>query len=238
MFGYVKGYNISNITKRKAEKEGFGVGLDNVVSPEILRKNVLDALKDGGKVYGLYKKKELVACYVFKKEKTASSEINQPAVISLTKDNLSKIVQGKIDEVSTETSNEILKNEEITVFRFSEKHISPQHTAVTNQFEKAILEELKEYIILGEVKAVVWEENILVATQINAGSLGSISGIGLGVSFGLMFGMVFGDLLMGFMIGIIFAFAFGTLFKTIGTQSNKSTITADKKTDDNISDDK
>lgn len=237
MIGYIKGYNISNITKNKANKKGFGVGIESVVSLEILRTNVLDALKDGGKVYGLYKKKELVACYIFKKEKTASSELTQPAVINLTEDNLSKIVQGKIDEVSTKDSSEILKNEEITVFRFSEKYVSPQHAEVTNKFEKAILGELKEYILFGEVKAVIWEENILVSTQINAGSLGSINGLAIGIAMGFMFGVVFDNIAIGISLGMIWAISFGTLFRTINSNSekNKSDIkkTYDKSVDDN-----
>lgn len=233
MVGYIKGYNISNISKNKANKKGFGVGMDSVVSLEILRTNILDALKDGGKVYGLYKKKELVACYIFKKEKTASSELTQPAVINLTEENLSKIVQGKIDEVSTEENSEILKNEEITVFRFSEKYVSPQHTEVINQFEKAILSEIKEHILFGEVKAVIWEENILVSTQINAGSLGSINGLAIGIAMGFMFGVVFDNLAIGISLGMIWALAFGTLFKSTGTQSNKSTTTDNNNTDNN-----
>lgn len=236
MVGYIKGYNISNITKNKANKKGFGVGMESVVSLEILRTNILDALKDGGKVYGLYKKKELVACYIFKKEKTSSSELTQPAVISLTEDNLSKIVQGKIDEVSTEENSEVLKNEEITVFRFSEKYVSPQHTEVINQFEKAILSEIKEYILFGEVKAVIWGENILVSTQINAGSLGSINGLAIGIAMGFMFGVVFDNIAIGIGLGMIWALAFGTLFKSTGTQSNKDTTTDNSNTDNNKND--
>ncbi|MEE1076361.1 MAG: hypothetical protein UHY68_03745 [Acutalibacteraceae bacterium] len=236
MIGYVKGYNISNITKNKANKKGFGVGMESVVSLEILRTNILDALKDGGRVYGLYKKKELVACYIFKKEKTASSELTKPAVISLTEDNLSKIVQGKIDEVSTEESSEVLKAEEITVFRFSEKYVSPQHTEVKNQFEKAILSEIKEYILFGEVKAVIWEENILVSTQINAGSLGSINGIIIGIAMGFMFGMVLENTAIGISLGMIWALAFSTMFKATGATSNKGATTDNNNTDNNTND--
>lgn len=71
MIGYVKGYNISNITEKKANKKDFGAGIDSVVAIEELRENILNVLKDKGKVYGLYKKKELVACYIFKKRKNS-----------------------------------------------------------------------------------------------------------------------------------------------------------------------
>ena len=236
MIGYVKGYNISNITKNKANKKGFGVGMDSVVSLEILRTNILDALKDGGKVYGLYKKKELVACYIFKKEKTAGSKLTQPAVINLTEDNLLKVVQGKIDEASTEENSNILKNEEITVFRFSEKYVSPQHKEVINKFEKAILQELKEHILLGEVTAVIWNENILVSTQINVGSLGSINGLAMGIAMGFMFGVVFDNIAIGVSLGLIWALAFGTLFKSTGEQSNKGITTDNNNTDNNTND--
>lgn len=233
MIGYVKGYNISNITEKKANKKDFGAGIDSVVAIEELRENILNVLKDKGKVYGLYKKKELVACYIFKKEKTTNSELIKPAVINLTEDNLLKIVQGKIDEASTEENSDILKNEEIAVFRFSEGYVSPQHTAVTEQFEKAILNELKEYILLGEVKAVVWGENILVSTQINAGSLGSINGLAIGIAMGFMFGMIFDNLAMGISLGLIWSLAFGTLFKSTETQANKGNTTDNSNTDNN-----
>lgn len=236
MIGYVKGYNISNITKNKANKKGFGVGMDSVVSLEILRTNILDALKDGGKVYGLYKKKKLVACYIFKKEKTAGSKLTQPAVINLTEDNLLKVVQGKIDEASTEENSNILKNEEITVFRFSEKYVSSQHKEVINKFEKAILQELKEHILFGEVTAVIWNENILVSTQINVGSPGSINGLAMGIAMGFMFGVVFDNIAIGVSLGLIWALAFGTLFKSTGEQSNKGITTDNNNTDNNTND--
>ena len=202
MFGYVKGYDIRNISKRKAEKEGFGVGLNSVVATEALQKGVLEVINNGGKVYGLYKKKEMVACYILTKEKVNNTEINQP-VISLNEENISKIIQGKIDEVSTDNSNEVLKNEEVIIFRLSEKYISPQHANVMQEFEKVLISELKEYIVLSEVKAVIWEENMLVATQVKAGALGSVGGLAVGMLFGMIIGISLDNIGLGIALGML-----------------------------------
>lgn len=235
MFGYIKGYDISDISKRKAKKEGFGLSLNSIVSNEVLRNDVLEAIKNGGKVYGLYKKKEMIACYVFTKEKVDSAEINQPT-IDLNKENMSKIIQGKTDEVSTENSNEVLKDKETTVLKLSGKYILPQHADVTQEFEKTLLAELKEYVVMGEIKAVIWEENILVATQIKVGALGTISGIGFGISIGFLFGLIFDNIAIGICLGMLWAMSFGTLFRTINsnTENKKSD---NKKTDDKSVDD-
>lgn len=64
MIGYVKGYDVCNITNKKLDKEEFLSELIELDSN--LKNNILEALKMD--VIGLEKEKALKVVYIFKKD--------------------------------------------------------------------------------------------------------------------------------------------------------------------------
>lgn len=173
----MEGYQVREISKRRAEKEYFGNGLEGIVAKEKLREEVLKALRGKGRVFDLYSKKEkkTVACYIFEKQQVKSSEVPYQK-IQLTKDNLWEFIKtGRVEEakVSGEDNNsEEYNNAEANYSEksYSEKMETGQEEdkdilvySLTGQyniglpedtikiFEKCILAELKEDVIANQM---------------------------------------------------------------------------------------
>lgn len=218
MTGSIKGYNISKISKRKILKGLSCDALNALIDSEALEEQCLKALQTGGKVYGLYKKKELTALYILTNEKIGKSQINQPE-INLTKDNIVDFILKGSDKEASSWSDKVEKedaeNEKaVSVYRLTQKYVIPECENVMAEFEKAILLELKEQVLFGEVYGVIWNDKVLVPRRINAGWLGSFSGLGFGIAMGISFGMIFKNVAIGISLGILWAIVFGTSFTT------------------------
>ena len=199
MLGHMKGYEIKSISKRRANKEDFGSSLSQVVAQDTLKEEVLGALETKGKVYGLFKEKELAAIYIFEKIKTKESEIPY-LKLNVNKDNILEfITKGTADEVSEEEVKEAapVNDKETNVYRFVGKYSQPTDEKVIEDFEKMIRAELKEMILWGEVTAVIWGEDVLVIKKIKTEGKGFVSAIPLGMGFGLAIGIALKNVGLG-----------------------------------------
>lgn len=77
-----QGYTVKRISKRLADKDEFGEGMEEIVSVDCLKNEVRDAITLDGRIYALYKKKKMVMCYIFTKNGT---EKDNDEVLKLTK---------------------------------------------------------------------------------------------------------------------------------------------------------
>jgi len=216
MLGHMKGYEIKSISKRRANKEDFGSSLSQVVAQDTLKKEVHEALETKGKVYGLFKEKELAAIYIFEKIKTKESEIPY-LKLNVNKDNILEfITKGTADEVSEEEVKEAapVNDKETNVYRFVGKYSQPTDEKVIEDFEKMIKAELKEMILWGEVTAVIWGEDVLVTKKIKTEGKGFVSAIPLGMGFGLAIGIALKNVGLGIALGMLWTMAFGTSFSS------------------------
>lgn len=167
MIGYVKGYNVCNITKKKIENEELFIDLIKIDSE--MKDKVLEILDNNGYIIGLKKKKVLKSIYFF----------------SYDKDN-------KVLKFSNSIQTKDIAKESI------------------EEFEKAILEELKEKVLLEEISKVEWNDNIIEPRQF---SNFSGSALAIGISLGVTYGIIFDNIGLGLLFGIAFGLCFGVVVK-------------------------
>ena len=214
MLGKVKGYQIKTIFKPMAKKDGFGLTETNDMERQEQQREVLSVLKDGGHAFGIYKKKELMACYVFRKEKVTESEIPYPKY-DINKENAWDFVTGHELKEMVEWEKE-LSDKQVSIYRLAKVYNKSVPTDVLEEFEKAIITEFKELVMLDEVKAVIWNDKILTAKRVKVGADRYISAIPLGMSVGLLFGVVFDNIPIGLCFGVAWGLIFGVIFTATG----------------------
>lgn len=167
MIGYVKRYNICNISKKKLANEELFVDLLKIDSE--IKSKISEILDNNGYIIGLKKKKILKSIYIFSYDK----------------------------------DNKVLKfSNSIQVKDITKESIE--------EFEKAILEELKEKVLLDEISKVEWNDNIIEPRQF---SKFSGSAFAICISLGLMYGIIFDNLGLGLSFGITFGLCFGVVVK-------------------------
>ncbi len=239
----IKGYQICEIFKRRARKENFGDGLAEIVPRGILQEEVLNVLKGKGRVFGLYSKKDklLKACYIMERVTVKSSEIPYQK-IRINKDNVWEFVKtGTVKEEKDEerkssneelegasrqeTIQEIMEEEKvITVYKLTRQYCNGVEEEVLLNFEKFILEEIKEAIAMNQIdaqfmgndapEAIIWKDKALRPSKVKAGSYGYLNAIPLGIGVGAALGIALDNILLGMCLGFLWAVVFGTAFTT------------------------
>lgn len=242
MLKELEGYQIKTIFKFMAKKEGFGLAECGTAKKEEQQRTVLEALKNGGNVFGIYKKEELQACYVFEKTRVAESEIPYPKY-DLNKENAWDFIIGhdvpesQEDESEADVFNDIAKDleemgkmlseleikdekddKQVSILRLKEMYNASVPAAVLEQFEKAIITEFKELIVISEVKAIIWNEKILVPKKVKVAGSGYINAISLGICIGVGLGIALDNIVLGILLGILWGLAFGSAFTSIGNK--------------------
>ena len=192
MAGFMKGYDIKTISKKKLDKDGFGVGLSEAVAIEQLKAEILEVLENEGFVYGLYKKKEMVACYMFERhEGEAPKQENVDASIMKDKKH---------------------KNDVITL---TKEYALSGHDRAVIWFDDAVLENLKERITFyGDAARIEFRDQVLTEKTYNVGGF-NIGGAMLGFMIGfLLFGVAMDNYVLGICLGLAFASSYGIMFSS------------------------
>lgn len=198
IFGTIKGHNIATVSRKKAEKGNFGTAINSVISEKDLQTEILAALADGGQVYALYQKKEMMACYILTKE-----------MVNLA-DYRDKVKEDKQGNMSDEE-----KLEEQLAFVLKKEYMVASSKEVREQFEKAVLEEVKESTVYQDVKYIAWKDTLLVPKKLKLGNWEIVGGIGTGIALGMLFGLALGHLGIGIALGVAFGYMFATTFRTL-----------------------
>ena len=160
------------------------------------------ALEKGGRAFALYKQKELSGCYIVTKE-----FIDLEEYISNQK---KEIV---ISEQEHERKEKNEKTKKAYVLKY--QYILPEAENVRPDFEKAVLEEVKEMTIYEDVRYIAWKDTILVAENFKLGNLEIAGGLGMGLILGIIFGVALGNLALGMCFGVALGYALGTSFHTL-----------------------
>ena len=195
MTKYEKGYGIKVISKGMVKKAAFGEAIKAVTDITVLQEKMQKALDTGGRVYGLYYKKELKGYYIFSKEVLKKEQIEY---------DFEKSVFAFFGN----------KKDEINVYRLIESYMLPACESMREGLEKDIKEELKENMVFYEIKAIVWNEEALVLEEKKGSGFGGIGGMGIGLLFALSYGMLFDNLALGICLGMMWGVCFGTIFSS------------------------
>lgn len=258
MLGKLEGYQIKTIFKYMAKKEGFGLAESSALQKEEQQRIVLEALKSKGNVFGIYKKCELQACYVFERTTMMEDEISYPKY-DLNKDNAWDFVTGHdveeafeseenvevtpekegvlkdiiddMEEMGKELEDELNESMDLLFDKKKENKQASKPVAVIRlkavynhsvpedileEFEKAILKEFKELLMLNDVKAIFWNEKMLVQKQVKVGTMGYVNALPMGLGVGVAIGVALDNIALGMCLGMLWGLAFGTIFTSAG----------------------
>ncbi len=246
LIGLVKGYQVGEISKRKAGKANFGEGLENVISKEELQREALEALQGKGRVFALYSQKDklLKACYILERVRMNSGEIPYQRV-RIDAENLwefvttgtvsdeedKDIVGGKaaweqesLNLENSEESHNGVEDKEIWVYKLTSSYSECVEDEAIHNFEKAILQELKEAVVSAQIdaafsgenlpEAIIWKDKTLRTSKIKAGSYGYVNALPIGLGIGTALGVTLDNIAMGICLGLLWSVVFGVQFTT------------------------
>lgn len=183
MFMYIKGYDITLLGKRSLKKLRLSPAMQAVIDTNTLKAQMEAALEENGRIYALYRKKELVACYLFaKRTRTAESFLKE------------------------EDLSRIRKADHVTVYELIHDYNTPETEARRGEVEGAFLQDLKECSLLYGVDAILWKEHYFLP---EFGDASSGDGVAIGIALGLLFGLIFDNIALGVLIGIALSPLFG-----------------------------
>lgn len=210
IFGKIKGYNIVCFSKKKAEKGNFGTAIHSVIQEKELQEEILAALASGGQVYALYKEKEMMACYILVKELVNVAEYAE--------------FEEKVEEhVSMEEKiQETREKQQRMALVLKKEYMVAAAEEAREQFEKVILEEVKESMVYQDIKHIAWKNTLLVQEKIKIGNLEIAGGIGFGIALGMLFGIALDNIGIGILLGFAFGYMFATTFRTLYRNKKKS----------------
>lgn len=229
MLKTIEGYGIDKISKRRVKKDGFGLAEASTIEKERQQNVVLQALEKKGYVFGIYKQKELKACYVFERDTILEDEISYPkydlnmenAWDFVTGHDIEETIQNGEDSVAGETSKEADESKPVKVVRLKEVFNSSVPTEMIELFEKEMVKIFKEELLLGDVKAIIWNERMLVQKQVKLGSMGYVNALPLGLCFGVAIGTALDNIALGICLGMLWGLTFGTIFTSAGKKEEE-----------------
>lgn len=132
--GYVKGYDIITVSKKKAEKTEISEELSEAVNDEELRAKMLDALENGGRVYALRRKKKIYACTIFAKTERPAAEI--------------------LDE----TNRTMLKKDSVKAYELVGEYFAPALEERREKIFNDFLADLKEYASINDCGMIICKD--------------------------------------------------------------------------------
>lgn len=196
MTKYEKGYRIQRISKRMVKKAAFGEAIQTVKDVSVLQEQMQEAVATEGKIFGLYRKKELMGYYIFTKEilKKEQVEYSFKESIFALSDN---------------------KKDEVTAYRLIDSYMLPECEGMKDGFEKDIKAEIKEAMLLYDVKVVIWQEEAFVIEEKKNAGWGGIGGIGMALLFGIVYGQIFDNIGLGICFAMMWGVSFGSIFSAV-----------------------
>ena len=194
-FGYVKGYDIITVSKKKAEKITLSEELSEAVDAEELRAKMLGALESGGRVYALSRKKKIYACCIFRKTKK------------------------KAEDFMAEDKAEKYKDKELDVYELIYEYRPAETDGLSEEVKKNFLADIKEQAAIYDIKAIIWGGDYYVPETEIGGK--NYSGFLMGLSLGILFGIMFDNLILGICFGVAFSQLFGWSMYTTSGKTDK-----------------
>lgn len=195
MIGYVNGYDVKEISIKKAQKESFQENLSTSGVPEKSRGEILSILNAKGTVYAWYKKKVIAALYFVERVEGYLPEV--PA---------GEYEDGDGNKVKTNG------HKAFAGLRITEAFLSDDAKEICREFHKCILAEVRERVVFSEdEKAIEWNGKLQYPSRVRMGGL-SMPLYFIPIVLGLVFGIINNHLGEGLMFGA----AFGLIFSLFG----------------------
>lgn len=196
MTGYIKGYDIISISKKRSQKISIGTKLSELVSDGELRAQMLDALESGGKVYALRKKKELYACCIFRK------------------------TERNADDFMTAERSEKLKSKDLSVYELVYEYRAPETDGIAEKIKDNFLAELKEQAAFYDCKAIIWNNDYYVPASIADGR--DYRGFLIGLAIGAGYAIIFDNWCLGIALGVLFSQTFGWAMYSVSGRDSET----------------
>lgn len=192
----VGGYKTYTLSKRRVEREDFGIALAKLIDVSELKKKVLEVLEGKGRVYGVYSKKVLVGVYMF--ERLEHYFI-------------------KTEDVGTTIGEEKIHfegpfmGESTAAYRLKDKIMADEVQEHTDKIEKDMKVDFRDQISFGRIAGVEWGDILQYRKNLKREKDSySIGGYFLGFAIGMMMGWTcFDSLPLGLCFGVSYAMLWG-----------------------------
>ncbi len=187
--GYVKGYDMQNLTVKKIEKGKLGNILSDVVDINQLEDEIREALKNNCPVWGYFKKKQMWSCYIFEK-------------VQISKDSITPAPQTNKDN--------------LIMYRIKHMYIHPDAEQYSGQMMQSVFSCIKEYVWFGIENGnacdgfIIDEKSYVYKRTTNMG-------LPIGLCFmccGLLLGLMMNNIGLGLCIGIGAGFSLNMAFSS------------------------
>lgn len=195
MIGYIKGYDIVSISKKRSQKIEIGTRLAGLVGDKELRAQMLEALENGGKIYALRKKKELYACYIFRK------------------------TLRNADDFMTAEKSEKLKSKELNVYELVYEYRVSELDGISEKIKNDFLVDLKEQASLYDCQAIIWNDDYYIPKSVEERK--NYWGFLMGLAIGVGYAMLFDNWCLGIALGLLFSQTFGWAMYSVSGKDNK-----------------
>ena len=162
-----------------------------------------EALKHKGKVWGIYRDKELQGYYIFVREDVLLSDL-----LGEEKTNEEETIEGKT-------------NKPEPIYRLCNEYVGEIDEKELTFLEKNLQEQLKEILQWGTIKAVIWDDKTMTVDTANQNGTGMGLWIPIGMMMGVSFGTIFDNLAMGISLGLLWGVVFGNIFSSGANKKNK-----------------
>jgi hypothetical protein len=219
--------SICTMDKRRASRGNS----DAAISTLSAGNSVLDILENKGRVYGIYREKELVGIYIYErindffvKEKSKDADGKTEKRIRIN--NVKEFFEMTDDDLSE--FDGWLYGESKAIFRLVSKGLFDEIEGYKADIEKYIVADLKSQIEWGQISGVLSGEKLIYRRSLDKTGIGA-AGYGLGYGAGFIIGAIFGWLVfdsisMGLMWGVCFASIGGLLSTNVTSKQEWMTF--------------
>ena len=141
----VKQFNTYTVNNRRLNRAGFGERLSDITDVDELKREIADTLEKKGRVYGIYKKKELVGVYIFERWEDYFSKCKSGIKLGGKEFDFDKFWYG--------TSTEALYFKKCVYVEEIEDY--------KEKIEKDLKVDLTDQIQIGQVAGVEWNNKLM-----------------------------------------------------------------------------
>lgn len=186
------------MSKRRLEKPEPWEGLSAVTDVEALRKEIDDIMEANGRVYGIYRKKSLIAVYVFERQKDYFEQSDSKVKLGGKEFDMEKFWYGDCTDA----------------LRFQRAVCLEAAKECKEKMEEEIRQDLKEQIVCGQVAGVEWNQALMYRKNLqnqNHQSSGAAFGYLGGFAMGFIMGIAMDSIPLGLCFGASFSLLWGNL---------------------------
>lgn len=190
----VKHFNTHTMNEKRLNRTRFGRTFSDITDIEELKKQIADALKKKGRVYGVYHKKELVGIYIFERIEDYFSVSESGVKLGANEFDFQKFWYGECT----------------AALHFTKCVCSEEAAEYREKIEKDLREDLKEQIQFGQVAGVCWNDTLMYRRSLQKKKNAALAGSFLWGIIGFAAGwMLFDSIVMAISFACMYSLLFG-----------------------------